>query len=203
MHNFINKKNLVITVFALTLSALAFSTYFVQSQTPRTTSFFNIADFSNDRVLVGVAENVFVAKITDHLSDTSDRGVPETQFSGEIVANVKGNLSGRVIINQFPEDDVVIDDVVIYEPDNTFKYKNPLKPGSTYIFSTLRHPDKNWQTTITHPNAYILVNEDSSLNIEQLKELVRKNKRYIELIEALKNPISLEELDRQGREAAE
>lgn len=60
---------------------------------------------ADDRFLVGAADDVFVGRVlgaedTLKTTETSVPPMPESQFSVEVLRNVKGDLAGRVTINQ-------------------------------------------------------------------------------------------------------
>ena len=56
-------------------------------------------DVANDRELVGVAHNVFVGKVIAQTGTTTDPYL-RTQFSVEVLENIKGNLTGTVTVSQ-------------------------------------------------------------------------------------------------------
>jgi len=59
------------------------------------------ADFSDPKVLVGGSQYVFVAKIIRQVgTQTNIKWMPKTQFEAEIISNIKGDVQGKVVINQ-------------------------------------------------------------------------------------------------------
>ena len=48
-------------------------------------------DVTNDRELVGLADDVFFGKVTENQGQTRDRGFPETQFAVRVLDPIKGN----------------------------------------------------------------------------------------------------------------
>ena len=93
-------------------------------------------DVSDERLLVGFADNVFVGRVVEEVgSEVRASGVnspfmPRTRFSVKVVENVKGNLGGTVTVVQdgayLPERGCVV--LVNYDP--------LLGPGRTYMFLT-------------------------------------------------------------------
>lgn len=102
-------------------------------------------DSSDERKLVGFADNVFVGRIEDKVGNEPMKGVvredadspegpppsiPETQFSVEVLDNVKGSLQGRVTVSQSGGDVPSRDAPVTIEHDPI------LRPGQTVLFAT-------------------------------------------------------------------
>lgn len=56
-------------------------------------------DVTDDRELVGAAHNVFVGKVIAQTGTTIDPYL-RTQFSVEVLENIKGNLTGTVTVSQ-------------------------------------------------------------------------------------------------------
>lgn len=68
---------------------------FVQSSEAR-----YLDGLDDDRVLVGISHNIFVGKVLKKVGQTAGEAGPLTQFEVQIVNNVNGLLSGKVVINQ-------------------------------------------------------------------------------------------------------
>lgn len=157
-----------------------------------------IADFSNDKELMGATHNVFVGKVVKQIS-SKDLGVgPETQFSVEIVSNIKGNLSGTVLVDQFGG----YKNGILYvngsdpaqqgtgtQSASVTSGDKLLEPGKTYLFASRYNAEQNWYTLVSHPNARKLISSDKNLSISQLKLLAQKDTRVIQLQEAYKSEI--------------
>jgi hypothetical protein len=99
-----------------------------------------IADFEDDRQLVGAVENVFVGRVLAQLGTTILDEAPETQFTVEVLENVKGSLSGKVVVNQ--EGGQYGDVFVLMEDDAL------LKSGQTYLFATLPFKERGWHSLV-------------------------------------------------------
>jgi hypothetical protein len=155
----------------------------------------NIADFSNDKILMGASHNVFVGKVVK-LSGNKERDIgPETQFEVEVVLNIKGDLSGTVIVDQqggYVDGILYLvhgGDVIAPDSDGS----DPLLlPGSTYLFTSRYNEEENWYTIISHPNARKVISEDKNLDIAKLKILAENDEKVKKLIEAYKNEILLD-----------
>lgn len=89
---------------------------------------FNVTD---DRELVGAAQNVFVGKVIAQTGTTTDPDL-RTQFSVEVLENIKGNLTGTVTVSQNGgyENFEGKQYLIITEGDKL------LEPGETYLFAT-------------------------------------------------------------------
>ena len=95
---------------------------------------------TDDRELVGFADNVFIGKVIAQTGNETD-DFPQTQFSVKVLENIKGNLDGTVTVNQFGG----------YEYANGEKYLSLmegdtlLNPGKKYLFAT-KGSAKGWLT---------------------------------------------------------
>lgn len=154
-----------------------------------------VADFSNDKILVGASHNVFVGKVIKKIGE-KNRGIgPETQFAVEIIYNIKGNLQGIAKINQEGgyENGILY---LMYDGDSLLPEANGgdalLEEGATYLFTSRYSKVENWYTIISHPNARKLISQDKNLSNIQLLDLAKNDQRVKELQEAYKNEILLE-----------
>jgi len=104
-----------------------------------------IDDFSDKKKLVGATDNVFVGKVVEQAGTKSLDGSPETQFTVEVVTNVKGKLSGNVLVNQqggYRENEEGQTELLVIEGDQL------LVPGETYLFATRYLESENWHTVV-------------------------------------------------------
>ncbi|KAB2947524.1 MAG: hypothetical protein MPEBLZ_04369 [Candidatus Methanoperedens nitroreducens] len=112
---------------------------------------FNVTD---DRELVGFADNVFVGKVIAQTGNKSNTPPPEagdvpgfspqTQFSVEVFENIKGNISGIVTMSQeggYKEKYSVIQ-LTLIEGDKL------LEPGKTYLFAAKFNYIDGWYTLV-------------------------------------------------------
>lgn len=119
---------------------------------------------SDDRKLVGHADDVFVGLVLRQAGEeglpTSEPGMEmaQTQFSVELLENIKGELSGAVTVNQlggyeehtadrdYPEHGVEKGELVrelILVDDNPL-----LEPGRQYLFATNPEYGKEWHQIV-------------------------------------------------------
>jgi hypothetical protein len=143
------------------------------------------ADFSDDRVLVGAAHNVFVGKVAEQIG-TKERGIgPETQFEVEIIENIKGELERTVIVNQ--QGGYKDGKLYLMEGD-TLTFGNDeeslLQIGSTYLFSTRYNENKDWYTLMSYPTANKVLTDDKRKISAELKTLAERDSRVQELKDA-------------------
>lgn len=154
-----------------------------------------VADFSDNKVLMGASHNVFVGKVLKQTGNL-DTGIgPETQYSVEVIYNIKGDLTGAVTVNQqggYKNGVLYLvhnGDVLVEGTENADAL---LKTGSTYLF-TSRYDDKHgWHMLISHPNGRKLISQDSSLSTSQLLELAKSDQKVLALQEAYKYEVLLE-----------
>lgn len=103
----------------------------------------NAVDTSDDRRLVGFADNVFFGHVAAKTGETAELSVPETQFEVRVLEVVKGGVAGTITVNQFGG--VKDGRLVRMEGDQL------LEPGQTYLLATRSRPEKGWETMVaTH-----------------------------------------------------
>jgi hypothetical protein len=138
------------------------------------------ANFADDRVLMGASHDVFVGKVIAQ-TGTKKRGAsPETQFSVEVISNIKGNLRGTVTVDQFGGYENGALYTVDGGPIGLTRDKNDtylLQPGSTYLLAARYNDTENWYTLNSFATARKLLSQDASLNDGQLKALAASDGR--------------------------
>jgi hypothetical protein len=102
-------------------------------------------DLTDDRRLVGFADDVFVGRVVGTAGGTSGEGpgevLPETQFTVQVLKAIKGTLSGRVVVNQQGGFTSAREKVLI-EGDEL------LVGGQTYLFATRSYRERGWHTLV-------------------------------------------------------
>lgn len=151
-----------------------------------------VADFSDDRALVGAAHNVFVGTVVKQTDVDTRNFPPRTQYEVQVVESIKGSLTGAVVVNQNAayKDGVMYvlsDDVIIADKE---KKNYLLEPGVTYLFTTRYNPERNWHNMNLYPGSYVAIST-ANLPSEQLKTLINTNKRVTELKAAYQDEILL------------
>jgi hypothetical protein len=138
-----------------------------------------VADFSDDRNVIGFAGNVFAGKITKVLKHTESDKLPVTLYEVEVVDNIKGTLDGSVTIM----------DIVGYSLDNEGEEKltsingidTLMQPGEVYLFATNHDEAMTKQEGFDvfslggHPNFKKKLNVDGSLDIGELEVVVKQS----------------------------
>ncbi len=129
---------------------------------------------TDERFVVGAADDVFVGRVIrteDKVTSTttSSPPVPESQFSVEVVENVKGDLDGTVTVNQsggiveysadrnYPEEDIqkgervrqlsLVNGIPLFEP------------GQKYLFVTTYDDKNDWHELVTSSLAKLEVED--------------------------------------------
>ena len=103
---------------------------------------FWVIDRSNDRELVGLAQDVFFGRVVEKSGQTQEYGWPETQFEVEVLEILKGSLSGTVTVNQ---------EGGSYNDDSNYRMEGVpvlLEPGNSYLFATRHLPEEDWHTVV-------------------------------------------------------
>lgn len=143
------------------------------------------ANFSDDRILVGASHNIFIGKVIEESGTKRLGSAPETQYRVGIIDNVKGGLSGEVIVNQQGG----YENGTLYLSEKSIGL---LTSGATYLFSTRYNKAEDWHTINPYPTATKLLSSDSGVNIEQLKQIVESDVRVQELKTAYPNEVLLD-----------
>lgn len=152
-----------------------------------------VADFSNDRELMGASHNVFVGKIIAEAGNKESGIGPETQFEVEIIENIKGNLSDTILISQaggYRDGTLYIVEDDIAGPSEDKDYL--LQVGSIYLLATRYSEQQDWYTLNPHPAARKLISTDESSSVEDLRALAKETRRFNQLKAAYKDEILLE-----------
>lgn len=161
-----------------------------------------VADFSDDRVLMGASQHVFVGKVVKRVGEVTLPGKsPGVQYFIEIIENIKGTLKGNVLIDQ----EGGYQYGVMYIAGNggdTFKpgdgYDNAyfLQPGSTYVMAVRSiGVDKNPQMGHRlggHPNNKKLISSDPTLTPDELRTLADQDEKVASFKNAYPNEILLD-----------
>ncbi|MFJ5718299.1 hypothetical protein [Neobacillus sp. NPDC093127] len=123
----------------------------------------SVIDIGNPREVVGFSDNVFFGKVIKQVGTKSLGGPPETQFEIEVLDNIKGELNGRIKVNQQGGFEgkylfLIDDDKLLLE-------------DQTYLFATKYESNENWHTLVP-VGGDIPVNSD-----EDRKELIEQYKK--------------------------
>ena len=109
-------------------------------------------DAMDPRELVGFATDVFVGQVAEEagsegapLSGPDWRALPQTQFSVEVLKNVKGDVEGTVTVSQTGGYDEEEGREVRVEGDSL------LEPGKKYLFVTSYNPEEGWYAVVAQP----------------------------------------------------
>ncbi len=134
------------------------------------------ADYSNDAILMGASHNVFVGKVIAMVGNNDFVGNPATQFSVEVIENIKGDLKDTVVVNQ--SGGYRNGALYLMEENGAL-----MIPGDTYLLSTRYDPEGNYYTLNPHENASKLLTNDANLNDATLQSLAAQDSK-VESLEA-------------------
>ncbi len=99
-----------------------------------------IADFHDKRTLVGASHHVFTGTVMKQVGTKQRGSLPETQFTVQVIENIKGTLPKIVTVNQqgglFEKDGDV--SLILVNGDSQ------LIPGESYLFATRYLAEENW-----------------------------------------------------------
>jgi hypothetical protein len=102
-----------------------------------------ITDLSDPRRLVGAVDNVFIGRIISQEGTYKrDLVLPETMFAVEVIHNIKGKLSGTVIVNQQGGVDEEKNALMLVNDDPL------LEPGQMYLFAAKVGGNGDWYTVV-------------------------------------------------------
>jgi|SRR5665648_16793 len=140
---------------------------FLVAQIGNEISYFHIdyaVDVTDDRALVGIADNVFIGKVIAQTGNKPNTPRPEagdvsgfspqTQFSVEILENIKGNLTGTITVSQYGGYErkiIVVKQLVLGVGDKL------LEPDKTYLFITGYNDINRWHTIIAPSYGNLLI----------------------------------------------
>jgi hypothetical protein len=131
------------------------------------------SDFSNNQNLIGGTSNVFIAKVLAQTGNKETEIGPRTQYTVEIVQNIKGDLSGVVTLDQLGG--YKNGQLVTVEDATLEGYL--LQPGSTYLLATRYNEKENWHTLNPHPNASKLLSSDGTKSTLELQTLADQDEK--------------------------
>lgn len=132
----------------------------------------HVVDVSDDRQLVGVVDNVFIGKVVAEKGNKKLDNMPETQFTVEVLDNIKGDLSGTVVVNQQGGyEDKEKKHKVIAEGDSF------LEAGKTYLFATKVNDVEGWHTIVPVVGNQLI--EDEASKAKMKDRFVKAHKEEI------------------------
>ena len=146
------------TLFAISATILALSMV-VQARDEGTAVPTNVVithpayayDFSDERILVGAAEYVFLGEVVEQVGDKGvptsapDIEIPQTQFLVKVITEIKGKLPPEVVVSQSSGVDKSTGDLILIDGDPV------LKAGETVLFAVNTEPDFDWYTIVAGP----------------------------------------------------
>lgn len=130
-------------------------------------------DLSDRKKLVGWADNVFVGKIQSKIGTKKIlENLPETQFSVDVIKNIKGNLDEEVVVNQQGGYDK--------ETNKTYTLHNDkfLQEGKVYLFVTKYNKEYGFHTVV--PVKGHLVANDKQQRQNLINQFVQAKKNQID-----------------------
>jgi hypothetical protein len=144
-----------------------------------------VADVTQNPILLGASHNIFVGKVLAQTGTTESPAGIRTQYSVEIVSNIKGNLEGTVTVEQ----EGGLKNGVLQTIEDAFPL---LEVGSTYILATRYNESANAYTVIANENAGKLLSNNVNLSHAVLQTLIDKDEKVKSLEAAYPNEVLLE-----------
>jgi hypothetical protein len=110
---------------------------------------------SDDRELIGASTDAFIGKVIEQVGNSTEPYV-RTHFSVEVLETIKGDVSGKVIVNQKGGFQTINDDtfLLLTEGDEL------LQPGETYFFCTKGNDERGYTFIPVYGNILIKTEED-------------------------------------------
>ncbi|WP_027084534.1 hypothetical protein [Cohnella panacarvi] len=99
-----------------------------------------VANFKDKKMLVGASNNVFTGKVVQQIGTKKLGAIPETQFTVQVLENIKGVLPTIVTVNQ--QGGIHKNSLILLDGDPL------LIPGETYLFATRYLAEENWHTVV-------------------------------------------------------
>jgi hypothetical protein len=153
-----------------------------------------VDNFSDNRVLAGSADNIFVGKVIRQMGNKSNRPWrgAEGQFETKVIMNIKGNLEGSVIVDQIGgyKDGKFYMQGLDFAVGNMSKPEDyVLNPGSTYLFASRQDDQENWQIVSIPGLSWQIISSDSDISEVQLLQIIKSSDSVLALKEAYINEI--------------
>ncbi len=141
-------------------------------------------DVNDERQLVGSASNVFLGRVDRQvgneelqIADDPESNIGQTQFSVEVLDNIKGDLAGTVTVSQKggyqeyvadrgPQKGERVRELVQFEDDPL------LEPGQEVLFVTNYDPENDWYYIVGANRGAVRIN-----GTEQRKDVVERFKK--------------------------
>ncbi len=143
---------------------------------------FYAHNYFDPQYLVGASNNVFIGKVVEQVGTDNffNDTLVRTQFNVEVLYNIKGNLSGIVVVDQ---PGGYRDGVLYVVADDSYKggvgVDNILRPGSTYLLATRGSGKKDeWlpkdglYPLPSHPAHVAFISNDATLTRETVSGTV-------------------------------
>lgn len=138
-----------------------------------------VADFSDERNVIGFSGNVFAGKVTKILKHTKSDNLPVTLYEVEVFHNIKGKLKETVIIK----------DTVGYSVDSDGEQRVSslngidtfMQAGETYLFAVNYDEEMTKQEGLDvfslggHPNFNKKMSFDETLGINELEVVAKQD----------------------------
>lgn len=145
-------------------------------------------DISNVGLLVKNSDNVFIGRVVEQVGNEPRRRSPFTQFSVEVLANIKGDLKGKIVVDQeggykYGVLHVLRDDAIVPE-DMAKSGEYLLLPGHVYVFATLQNKEKT-RHTVSAPTRYTRISTDATLSNDVALDSAWKHSRVQAFVQAV------------------
>ena len=154
-----------------------------------------VANFNNDRILVGSSQNIFVGKVIRQVDGFSTSVLPHTKFEVEVVASIKGALDGVVVVEQMGgykgNKLYVVSGGNAFLPNSKGEGAYMLQPGVTYLLATRHINSGDPYRLISHPAARMTISTEIALDYTQLRAMAENDPRVKQLQAAYPNEILL------------
>ena len=125
-------------------------------------------NLDNDQIFVGAMHNIFIGKVLKKVGQTNTNAAPiTTQFEVEILDNIKGELSGKMVISQEGGYDNGI--------FTTIEGQALLTAGSTYILSARTDGTSHYLIS-SFPRGKILLSQNPFITGDELQTVIASNK---------------------------
>ena len=148
----------------------------------RDTDMQYLAAFTDDRVVAGYLDNIFVGKIVRQVGTTSSEFGPVSQFEVAVLSNIKGNFTGTVRVNQYAG----YQNGILY----TLEGETPLRVGASYMLGSRYYDGANWFSPLESSKK--VLSQDKNLSVSAIQALADKDGRVAELKNAVKNQLFLD-----------
>lgn len=133
----IESRRILLLILAIAIAAIVWTFHKIPTQTVKMSTCW-VTNFSDERVLVGFSDNVFIGKVKNKKGTKKDGDMnsPLTYYEVQVIENIKGSLNGTAVVAQ--DGGYIGRSLYLVENDKL------LQKDKTYMFSGRYDKTQKW-----------------------------------------------------------